>query len=424
MADSRRRAAFLAIGDELLDGRVRDRNLTFLARALGGCGFELGAAVFIGDPVAEIVEGLEFCASRAPLVVMTGGLGPTLDDRTRNAVAAWADRPLVFDEDAWTGIRNRFEKVRGLRAPESNRLQAWFPEGAEVLPNEVGTAPGFRLVRKGTAGPVELFVLPGVPLEARRMFEREVRPRLPATGRRRMQETLAFAGVSESEIGGLLAPYLVEGRRVRVGSTASYGLIRITLNLEGADEAETTAALEREASEIRKIGERWFLGRGGGEIEDFLGERLLEKGIDLALAESCTGGAAAARLTSVPGISGVFREAIVCYANESKKERLGVPADLLEREGAVSRACAEAMVRGLAARSGARLCGATTGIAGPGGGSPEKPVGLVWIATLFEGELRVYERRYGDLGRNRIRERAATDLLLALWKACGSPSPA
>jgi len=347
---------------------------------------------------------------------VTGGIGPTEDDRTRDAVARFAGRELAFDDDAWTLVRSWFER-RGRPAPASNRRQAEFPQGAEILHNRVGTAPGFRVE---VDGPVDVFVLPGVPSEARVMFEEQVRPRLAGAGVPLVQDYIAFTGVSESQLGSLFASYLRERDDLRTGMTASDGLIRVCVRAIGDDRAASTHRVRTALDELRELGGKWFVGEGDGNLEDFLVARLASENLTLALAESCTAGLCAARIGSVPGASAVFLEAAVTYTNEAKIARLDVPREIVDTDGAVSEACAVAMARGIAKRSGARLTGSITGIAGPDGGTPDKPVGLVHLATCLDGKTAHRRRLHGALGRNLVRARAASELLSMLFEAIRS----
>ncbi len=378
-------ASILAIGDELLDGRVINSNTSMLA-------------VEVGDPEADIVAALDVVVSRADVVLVTGGIGPTGDDRTRAAVARYVGVELVEHADVWRQIRQFFAD-RGRAASDADRLQAWFPAGATVLPNPVGTAPGFVVA----VGAKRIFVLPGVPSEARIMFDAEVAGRLSHATLH--QDTLCFLGIPEGALGQILATEFREGGPVRVGITASWGFLRVTARSSCRTELE--AALER----IRLAGNRWFVGRGQQTLEQLVVERLLAGPTTLALAESLTGGLVSSRLCRVPGVSAALIESVVTYANASKVARLGVPAEVIAEYGAVSEACARAMVEGLIRTSGAQLGGAVTGIAGPDGGSADKPVGLVWFATSYDREVLVEQRNYGTIARQLVRERAASDML-------------
>ena len=397
------RAATCAIGDELLDGRVVDTNSAEIASRLLELGIDCVRAVVSGDPVDEIVRSLRFCLEVADIVLVTGGIGPTEDDRTRDAVAKLAGVDLIENAAAWRRIEEWFEE-RGATARGSNRRQALFPRGANVLDNPLGTAPGFALE---LADDKRIFVMPGVPSEMRKMFDEQVVPQL-ASGPRLHQRTLLFSGIGESRLGERIADELREGGDVRVGITSSWGLLRVTVR------ATQPRVLEATCESIRERGLAWFAGEGYREIEEVLVERLRETGTSVALAESCTAGLASARLGRVPGVSAVLLESVVTYSNASKVARLGVPETLIDEHGAVSEQVAIAMAKGLAASSGAHLTGAITGVAGPDGGTVDKPVGLVWLASCLNGEVHTLERRYGAIDRNAIRERAAADILRVL----------
>ncbi len=406
------RIGLLMIGDEILDGRILDTNSQFLERSLGQRGLEVAYVLQCRDGENNLRWALESLEGTVDLVLASGGLGPTEDDRTREIVAGFLKKPLVYDEPAWEVIQERFRKM-GREAPEANRRQALLPEGASKLLNPVGTAPGFAVESpKGT----RFAFMPGVPSELKRMFREEVLPKmLPAEGMF-VSETLCFGGVSESELGGLLEEELKEGGAVRVGSYAQYGMIRIVLTAKGDSEEEAKAKLLGPAAKIEELGRRWYLGRGNRSLQDFLAEACEARGITIAVAESCTAGKVAAKLGDVPGVSSVFLEGQVTYANAAKIDHLGVPWEVIEKYGAVSEECALAMVQGLAQRSGARLCGSVTGIAGPTGGSAEKPVGLVFLGCSLDGRVEVLRRTYGDRGRGVVREWAANDCLLQMLR--------
>ncbi len=409
------RIGLLMIGDEILDGRILDTNSQFLERSLGQRGLEVSYVLQCRDGESNLSWALAELDGTVDLVLASGGLGPTEDDRTREIVASFLKQDLVFDEDAWKEIQDRFSKL-GRETPEANRRQALLPEGAKKLRNPVGTAPGFAVESpQGT----RFAFLPGVPAELKRMFREEVLPSMLPSEGAFASETLCFGGVSESELGGLLQEELREGGPVRVGSYAQYGMIRIVVTAKGETTEEAQAKLEGTANKIQRLGARWYLGRGNGSLEGFLAEACEAKGITIAVAESCTAGKVAAKLGNVPGISSVFLEGQVTYANAVKIDRLGVPWKVIEEHGAVSEECARAMAKGLGKTSGARLCGAVTGIAGPSGGSEEKPVGLVYIACALDGNVEVWRRTYGDRGRAVVREWAANDCLLLMLRMLG-----
>ncbi|HHI81507.1 MAG TPA: competence/damage-inducible protein A [Planctomycetes bacterium] len=413
------RIGLLMIGDEILDGRILDTNSQFLERSLAQRGLEVSYVLQCRDGEKNLAWALESMDAAVDLVLASGGLGPTEDDRTREIVAAFVGKPLVYDEEAWAEIQARFRKT-GREAPEANRRQALLPEGGGKLDNPVGTAPGFWVESpRGT----RFVFMPGVPSELKRMFQEEVLPRMLPKEGAFVTETLCFGGVSESELGGLIADELKEGGDVRVGSYAQYGMIRIVLTSKGRTEEEARAKLRETAARIQEAGARWYLGRGDRSLQEFVVEACEGKGITLAVAESCTGGKVAAKLVDVPGASSVFLEGQVTYANAAKIDRLGVPPEIIEEHGAVSEECARAMVEGLARTSGARLCASVTGIAGPSGGSVEKPVGLVFIGCGLDGRVEVFRKTYGARGRAVVREWAANDCLLAMLRMLGQKRP-
>jgi len=414
------RACLLTIGDELVDGRVEDSNSSWLAKRLTDLGIVVTAHLSQGDGLEEILSALDYAVSRADLILVTGGLGPTEDDRTREALARWAGRELVEDPGAWASIQKYFA-MRGVTLADSNRRQALLPDGATLLPNRAGTAPGFRLCEEIDGGAeaddartCEVFVMPGVPSEMRQMFEDGVLPRIQERGVELVQRSLAFGGVSEARLGQLFAEHLEEGGDLRVGMCAEFGLIRVTARAYGPGGEQRIDAL---FEELRQEGQAWYLGEGEAGLEEFIVRELERRGMTLTLAESCTAGLVASRLGQVPGLSHVLHRAYVTYANEVKHQVLGVPESLLEIEGAVSEACARAMALGVRRVAGADLAGAVTGIAGPEGGTEEKPVGLVYLAVASRDRIWCVERQYGHPGRQIVRNRAATDLLLLLWKA-------
>jgi nicotinamide-nucleotide amidase len=407
------RAVLLSVGDELLDGRTTDSNSVWIAARLLEMGIPVTRKLTVGDGLEEMREALTHAATHGELVILTGGLGPTEDDRTREVLADFAGVSLEYDEDAWKSIQ-AFFRARSREVPEANRRQALMPVGSERLDNHAGTAPGIAL-----SGPDEtrFFALPGVPSEARAMFSAQVAPRIAEHGRPIVQKTLAFGGVAESELGGRIEGFARDGQRVRVGITANWGLIRVTARASGEDaEAQIAPVLD----EIRERCSEWYLGEGRGELADFLVARLAARGERIAFAESCTAGLACATLAAAPGASQVLERSFVTYSDSAKRELLGVPPVVLEEYGAVSETCAKAMATGLHKRSGAELCLAITGIAGPSGGTEEKPVGLVYVAAHYRGQLRVLERRHGEIDRQQIRRRSAADALVLGLRMLGA----
>jgi nicotinamide-nucleotide amidase len=382
----------LSTGTELLRGRNVDTNLAWLARELEKAGLEVRFHQTVDDDFGRLVDAVKLAAARADVVLLTGGLGPTEDDFTRQIAAEAFHRPLVFHARAWARIRARFRKYR-VRMARINRRQAYAPRGAALVPNPNGSAPGFALREGG----VFFAALPGPPREMQPMFLRHILPRI--------RRAPAF-GVWEGRACGVPESTVDEAVRRIVGTRATYGLtvrggqVSISVRAEGSRRERILSDLSRR---IRSALGESFLD---ADLPEVVGRMLIRSGTTLALAESCTGGLVAHKLTDVPGISAVLLDAVVAYSNESKTDRLGVPPDLIRRHGAVSEAVARAMAEGAAVASGAALGAAVTGIAGPTGGSKAKPVGLCHMAVDDWVERRVFP---GD--RAVVKDRAANFLL-------------
>jgi competence/damage-inducible protein CinA-like protein len=401
------RAYVLATGDELVRGRTFDTNSPEIARALAEIGVGSAGSSTVGDDEEALADAILHAAEHAELIVVTGGLGPTLDDCTRGAAARAAGVALVRRADVEEELRLRYAS-RGLRMPESNLFQADVPEGAEVLPNRHGTAPGFRLRVRGA----ELFALPGPPHEMRGVLDEEALPRIRAlagVGRVVRTRVLETFGMREASLGEEIADLMERGREPRVGTTAVRGTIRVVVHAEG-EPAEVEDAIARTEAEIRRRLADAVFGADGETLPQVVGRMLLARRTSIATAESCTGGLVAGALTEVAGISEVFRGGVVVYANEEKTRHLGVPAELIVRVGAVSEEVARAMASGARSRFGADLGVAVTGIAGPGGGTAEKPVGLVHLALDAKGEL-THRRVHLPGDRTLVREMAVKTAL-------------
>jgi nicotinamide-nucleotide amidase len=396
------RAAVVAIGDELTAGEHVDSNSSEIATRLAELGIEVERFVVLGDDAGALASVFRELAREHAVIVATGGLGPTLDDVTREAAAAAAGVELERSSEVLEWLREMW-RARTREMPAANERQAWFPRTSQILPNRAGTAPGFRLVLDRA----QLFVLPGPPREMRDLLAREVLPWLEEhVSRRRPVAAHRFhlLGLAESAFGDRAGEWMARGASPLMGVTAHQGVLCVTLRARGDTSSESLAARCRE-----------FRERFAAEIfsEDdprpafAVGRALLERGITLALAESCTGGLVSALLTEVPGISAVFREGWVTYSNEAKVVSLGVPSAAIERHGAVSSQVAEAMALGAARESRARMSVAITGVAGPDGGTPQKPVGLVWFGVCVDGRVSSREQRYPQVDRATIRQFAA-----------------
>ncbi len=402
-------AAILAVGDELLDGELADRNGPWLAERLATLGWRVREVRLVGDDELRLARAMAELSDECSLVITTGGLGPTMDDVTRHAAARASGCELVIDP----GVLEELETDHGRRGramPASNERQALFPRGAAVLANPAGTAPGFRV----PVGDAWLIALPGPPFEMRAVFETSLAPwlaeRAGGAARRHLRRLHLF-GLSESEFADRAGDWMRRDARPRLGVLAHSGVLTVKVEAEESDGDDAGALVEARLDDLRRcFGARVF-GADGADLATVVGEALIETGTPVAVAESCTGGLVARKLVAVPGISAVFREGFVPYADEAKIERLGVAADLLREHGAVSAPVAEAMARGAAERARARLAVATTGIAGPGGGSPGKPVGLVWFAVAHDGQVRSERRLFPPRGRRVVQEWAALTAL-------------
>jgi nicotinamide-nucleotide amidase len=376
--DPPKTAIHLTVGDELLIGQIVNTNAARLGEALGLAGVTVARMETVGDDVGVIRRALERALDEAPLVVVTGGLGPTHDDVTVQAVAETLGRPVVFDPALMAEVEAKFA-ARGRPVRPAHRAFAERPEGFEALPNPKGMAPGLWGTRDDGRAVV---VLPGVPHEMEAILAAHVLPRAQALagGHAVLHRTLLTAGEGETA----LAERLGDLSDVLAGGTTlaflpGLGTVRLRLSVRSADPAAAQATLDRATARLRRdLGDLVF-GEDDDTLEGVVGAMLAARGLTLAVAESCTGGAVAARLTSAPGASRYFLGGVVAYGNAVKADRLGVEEAALREHGAVSEPVARQMAAGVRAALGADLAVATTGIAGPTGGTPEKPVGLVWL---------------------------------------------
>ncbi len=371
----------------------------------------------------EVSAAVAEALSRSDAVLLCGGLGPTFDDLTREAAADALGRALRYRPSLYARIRRQYRRFRR-RIPSSNRRQAWVIEGARILPNPRGSAPGQFLSLRSPSGPKSLALLPGPGSEMKPMFERQALPRLlrrhrSCGARARASTVLRLYGIAESAADMLLAP--LTRRPPAWGEytiLAGLGLVDLHITVRARSAALARRRLKILADRVvRRVG-GFCYGRDSDSLESVLGKRLQRRGWRLATAESCTGGLLGQRLTSVPGASRHFLGSVVAYDNAVKSGVLGVPAPILRRHGAVSAECAEAMALGVKRLTGAEVSLAVTGIAGPGGGTRAKPVGLVYLALSLPGLRRPRVRRFLFPGsREAVRERAAAEAcyrLLAL----------
>lgn len=397
----------VSIGTELVAGQSVDTNAAWLSARLTRLGVRVLEHITVGDDLAAIGGAIARALNAAEVVVVTGGLGPTPDDLTREALAAAIGRPLAQNAEALEQIRGLFERWQRPMT-DSNKVQAMIPAGCDVIPNDRGTAPGIRYDGEGS----RLFALPGVPVEMQAMFEAGVAPVLAdQTAGEGMREgrVLCF-GTSEARIGELLGDLMRRDRDPLVGTTASHGVIGVRVAARGDDQSDAETLLAADLAQIRRrLGPAVF-GEEDDTLESVVARLLRKCGRTVATAESCTGGLLAKRLTDITGSSTYFLRGYVTYSNQAKCDLLRVPPELIAAHGAVSEAVARAMASGCRTAAGADYAVSITGIAGPGGGSPpEKPVGLVYLGLAQGPEVEVKRQLLGDhLGRAETRDRACS----------------
>lgn len=408
------RVELITVGDELLLGFTVDGNAVFLARELSAIGISVGRRIGVGDDTAEITAAVLESLSRADGVIVTGGLGPTSDDVTRPAVAAAFGRRLRRDEAIVTRLREMWRgRGRAGELPVANLSQALVPEGGRVLPNDHGTAPGLWLEREDSRWAA---MLPGVPGEMRRMFSEYLRPILvQRAGRTAVirSVTVRTTGVAESQLPEILGDLAGGAPAVSLAYLPSTDGVDLRLTVRGHPPQESEHLLQTSAALLRKRLGHFAYADDDTDLAEVVVDACRRKQLTLSVAESCTGGLLGARLTAVPGASDVFVGGIIAYDNDVKSETLGVPAALIEDHGAVSEPVAISMSVGARTVAGADLAVAITGVAGPLGGTPEKPVGTVWLALADRTAATArHVRFFGD--RNEIRYRAtqaALDLI-------------
>jgi nicotinamide-nucleotide amidase len=397
------KAEIIAIGSELLTPDRLDTNSLFITRRLNQMGIAVTHKTIVGDDRNSLRDAFRDALSRTELVISTGGLGPTLDDLTREAVADLLDRKLSLNKNVLERVESRFRRL-GRIMPENNKRQALVPEGAAVLENPVGTAPGIWLETDGHV----LVLLPGPPLELQALFTQQVEPRLSrlSGGLRLYSREMRAVGLPESEVDHRAAPIYSTYPDVETTILAAPGEIQIHLRAWSTEATATEAKLEELVERLSlTLGESVFTV-SGESLEQAVGRELTRHKATVAAAESCTGGLLAERITRVPGSSAYFRGGVVCYSNDLKTLWADVPPELIESQGAVSSAVANALAAGIRRRTGATLGIGITGIAGPAGGSPEKPVGLVHIALA---DITAASERTAQLSgdRERIRWQAS-----------------
>ena len=403
------RAWIISTGTELTLGRSVDTNAAWLARHLAELGVRTERVVVLPDDADALRETLLQAAAACQLVLITGGLGPTEDDVTRRALAEAAGVPLTLDEPSLAHLCAYFAE-RGLEMPEANVSQAMIPQSGRALPNDRGTAPGVLVELGGTP----CYAMPGVPYEMGAMFAAQVAPgvRAATTGRVLASRCLRTTGVPEARLGARIADLMAEGRNPCVGVTTKLSIINVTISATAASDAEARRLLDETEREIRsRLGVAVF-GMENDTLASVVGELLASASLTLSTAESCTGGLIGKLLTDASGSSRYYFGGVVSYADEAKRDLLGVSAATLEQHGAVSERVADEMARGARRAFQSDYALSVTGVAGPTGGTAEKPVGLVYIGLAGPDRTSVSELRCGPQApRDVIRTRSAVAAL-------------
>jgi nicotinamide-nucleotide amidase len=404
-------AIILSVGEELTSGQTVDTNSAYLAVGLGRRGIRTIEHCTVPDDRAMIAQAIRRASAGAELVIITGGLGPTDDDLTRQALADALGTELVLDAKCLETLESWF-RSRGRTMVASNRIQAMVPRGAEPLPNRMGTAPGLA----ARVGDAAVYIMPGVPSEMEVMFREVILPRLPAgTGAIAIRKIHCF-GAGESDVGMKIADLMRRDANPLVGTTVAGGMISIRILACAASEAEGLALAGRTAEEVRRRLGELVIGLDEDTMASVVGDLLRRRAQTLATAESCTGGMIGAMMTAVSGASDYYRGGVVSYSNDVKRELLAVPQELLDAHGAVSEPVARAMAEGCRRRLGADWALSVTGVAGPIGGSAEKPVGLVFVGlagvdgtqvqrTVFPGARDMIRLRSSLAAMNMLRLR-------------------
>lgn len=382
-----RTAEVIAVGSELLGSTRLETNSLIIAELLDGLGIELRSKVVVGDNLTQISALFREALARSDLIVFTGGLGPTDDDLTRDAVSSVLGLPMQEDQRITAKIQDRFAR-RGMRMPDVNRRQAMVPRGAVWLDNPHGTAPGLFIDGVGENGDRAVLLLPGPPRELKPMLTALCEGTLAAraSAERIHRVSMFVTGTSESRVEEMVQPiysgWRSETPPIETTILATPGQIELHLSLRSADLAFAADRLTRARAElVDRVGSGVF-SLDGRVMEEIVGAQLLERGLTIAAAESCTGGLFTSRLTDVPGSSAYVLGGVVAYSNQTKTAVLGVPPELIAEHGAVSEPVATAMAQGICARTGASIGVGITGVAGPGGGTASKPVGMVAVAVI------------------------------------------
>lgn len=400
------RAEIITVGTEILLGDILNTNSRYLARELALLGIEVYYQGSVGDNEDRLLEAFGESLKRSDLVITTGGLGPTLDDITKEVAAKYFGQKMELNQKSWDEIREFMSKLD--KSPtENNKRQAYFPKEATILKNNNGTAPGaiFKKDKK------TIIVLPGPPREMVAMFEESVRPYLESlTEDILVSKTLRLYGIGESKLETELLDVIKGQTNPTVAPYASDMEVTLRITAKAKSSEEATKLIGPMEESIRTRVGKYIYGEGDTSLDEVVSKILVEKNLKIAVAESCTGGMVSASLINYPGISSVFMEGLITYSNEAKMERLGVNKETLDKFGAVSEETAIEMAQGVCKKFNTNVGVSTTGVAGPGGGTDEKPVGLVYIGVCINGKTKVKKLNLSG-NRFKVRQRAAKEAL-------------
>ncbi|HLG35815.1 MAG TPA: competence/damage-inducible protein A [Bacteroidia bacterium] len=406
-------AQVITIGDEILIGQIVDTNSAFISQRMSEAGIQVTRKISVGDKENEIISAIDIALKESDIVLMTGGLGPTKDDITKLTLCKYFNSSLRFDEETYKNVEALF-KASGKAVTEINRRQAEVPENCTVLPNKRGTAPGMWFEKENHV----LISMPGVPQEMKVMMEESVIPKLKEKFKTPyiLHRNILTQGIGESALAEMIEEWennlLLDMRLAYLPST---GQVRLRISTTGENKSELQKRVEEKVKQLQLITADFIYGYDDDTLESLVGKLLREKKATLCTAESCTGGYIAHKITSVPGSSDYFIGSVVAYANEVKENFLNVPYQVIEKYGAVSEQVVKLMAENARNIFGTDYSVACSGIAGPDGGTEEKPVGTVWIAVATPVEIKTKLLRLGK-GRLKVIEETALNVLNMLRK--------
>jgi nicotinamide-nucleotide amidase len=397
------KAEIISIGDEIMYGHTIDSNSAFISQRLADLGIEVVYQTSVGDEVNRIVEAINQARQRVNLIITTGGLGPTHDDVTMKGIVKAFKKNLVFHPEILEKIKQRYEK-RGIEMPQINQNQALIPQGAKFFDNAVGSAPGILIQEEK----ITFIALPGVPREMQYLMDNEVLPFLSKQkiAKNIIHQKIRTTGIVESALYEKVEDVVKESKDVNIAFLPGFQGVDIRLTVSARDEKSGKILIEQVQQKIMDRIYEFVYSTDSESQEELVGRLLREKKMKLAVAESCTGGLLAAKITNIAGSSDYFDRGVVTYSNQAKTQSLGVPEEMMKKHGAVSQQVAEAMAKGVVKISGAEVGVGITGIAGPTGGTTEKPVGLVYIGIANKQKAWVEKFLFGD-DRQIIRERSS-----------------